>query len=71
MMNNRFQVVVGNVESSSSGDAVITALQGQRDRYLKLAREKEQEVIILQAKLERAQEDHASMKVSSLTLYSI
>ena len=50
-------------------DPIISALQGQRDRYLKLAKEREQEVHLMQTRLERAQEEQMNLKSDNVELY--
>ena len=40
---------------SGGGETIVHVVQGQRDRYMKIAKEKEQEVLLLKTRLDRAQ----------------
>jgi hypothetical protein len=74
-MNNDMElekniVLTSHIDSSSSGgDALLHVIQGQRDRYMKAAKDKEQEVILLKTRLDRAQEDQIQLRGDNLELY--
>lgn len=48
---------------------MIGALQGQRDRYMKLAKDREQEMLILKARLDRSLEEQMGLKSENMELY--
>ncbi len=53
----------------SNGNTLLSTLQSQRDRYMKLVREKEQEIIDHKQKLDRLQEDQLQLRSENLELY--
>ena len=65
------QVALANQLDSSTngGEALLHVVQGQRDRYMKAAKDKEQEVILLKTRLDRAQEDQIQLRGENLELY--
>ena len=53
----------------SNSNTLLSTLQSQRDRYMKLVREKEQEVIEHKQKFDRIQEDQLQLRSENIELY--
>jgi hypothetical protein len=60
------QAVLG---TESSGDRFLSAVQSQRDRYMKQAKEKENELIALKNRCDRIQEEQLVLRSENLELY--
>ena len=58
-----------NEQENESNNTLLSTLQSQRDRYMKLVREKEQEVIEQKQRSERLQEDQLQLRSENLELY--
>ena len=59
-------VVLGGIDA---GDRMLQAVLSQRDRFMKQAREKEQETSILRNRIEKINEEHIQLKNENLELF--
>lgn len=55
--------------SASSSDRMMQAILSQRDRFMKLARERETELAALRGRLDKMQEEQLSLRQDNLELY--
>lgn len=60
------QAVLG---TESSGDRFLSAVQSQRDRYMKQAKDRENELIALKSHCDRIQEEQSVLRAENLELY--
>ena len=61
--------VLGAVLGESKEDRMISVVQGQRDRYMKIAHAKESEATALKTHLDRALEEHKKVSEENLELF--
>lgn len=65
----KFANTINEQENDSNNNTLLSTLQSQRDRYMKLVREKEQEVTEQKQRLDRLQEDQLQLRSENLELY--
>ena len=59
-------LLIGNLDGSAR---MMQALQAQRDRYMKTARDKENELNVVKGRLDRMQEEQLTLRSDNLELY--